>query len=120
MVTLEPTSCVVVTHKALQEHIPANPEFAFELLARVTRRACLATQGARGMALTRVYGRVTGAAAWQSRDCATRVALGRQSRHEVPATQRCRAEFEAMRRERGTAIAQLDHAESAFESVKMG
>jgi CRP/FNR family transcriptional regulator, cyclic AMP receptor protein len=59
VVTLEPTSCVVVTRKALQEHIAANPEFAFELLARVIRRARLATQSARSMALLDVYGRVS-------------------------------------------------------------
>jgi CRP/FNR family cyclic AMP-dependent transcriptional regulator len=58
VITLEPTVCVVVTRQTLREHIAANPEFAFELLARVIRRARLATQSARNMALLDVYGRV--------------------------------------------------------------
>jgi CRP/FNR family cyclic AMP-dependent transcriptional regulator len=58
VITLEATSCVVVTRQTLREHIAAQPEFAFELLARVIRRARLATQSARNMALLDVYGRV--------------------------------------------------------------
>ena len=58
VITLEATTCVVVTRQTLREHIAAHPEFAFELLARVIRRARLATQTARNMALLDVYGRV--------------------------------------------------------------
>jgi CRP/FNR family cyclic AMP-dependent transcriptional regulator len=58
VITLEPTVCVVVTRHTLREHIAANPEFAFELLTRVIRRARLATQSARNMALLDVYGRL--------------------------------------------------------------
>ncbi|WOB08489.1 Crp/Fnr family transcriptional regulator [Piscinibacter gummiphilus] len=58
VITLEPTVCVVVTRKTLRDHIAASPEFAFELLARVIRRARLATQTARNMALLDVYGRL--------------------------------------------------------------
>ena len=58
VITLETTVCSVVTRKTLREHIVANPEFAFELLSRVIRRARLATQSARSMALLDVYGRV--------------------------------------------------------------
>jgi CRP/FNR family cyclic AMP-dependent transcriptional regulator len=58
VITMEATVCSVVTRKTLREHIAANPEFAFELLARVIRRARLATQSARDMALLDVYGRV--------------------------------------------------------------
>jgi CRP/FNR family cyclic AMP-dependent transcriptional regulator len=58
VITLEPTVCVVVTRQTLRDHIAANPEFAFELLSRVIRRARLATQSARNMALLDVYGRV--------------------------------------------------------------
>lgn len=59
VITLEPTVCVVVTRKTLRDHIAASPEFAFELLGRVIRRARLATQSARSMALLDVYGRLT-------------------------------------------------------------
>ena len=58
--TLEVTECVVITRHTLREHIAANPEFAFELLARVIQRARMATQSARSMALLDVYGRVAG------------------------------------------------------------
>jgi CRP/FNR family transcriptional regulator, cyclic AMP receptor protein len=58
VITLVPTTCAVVTRKSLREHIAAHPDFAFELLGRVIRRARLATQSARSMALLDVYGRV--------------------------------------------------------------
>jgi CRP/FNR family cyclic AMP-dependent transcriptional regulator len=58
VVTLEATACAVVTRQTLRDHIAANPEFAFELLARVIHRARMATQSARNMALMDVYGRV--------------------------------------------------------------
>lgn len=59
VLTLEATVCAVVTRKTLEEHIARTPEFAFELLSRVIRRARLATQSARSMALLDVYGRVS-------------------------------------------------------------
>jgi CRP/FNR family transcriptional regulator, cyclic AMP receptor protein len=58
VITLEPTECVVVSRQALREHIAANPEFAFELLNRVIRRARIATENARNLALLDVYGRL--------------------------------------------------------------
>jgi CRP/FNR family transcriptional regulator, cyclic AMP receptor protein len=51
-------TCAVLTRQTLREHIRAEPEFAFELIERVIRRARLATQSARSMALLDVYGRV--------------------------------------------------------------
>ena len=51
-------TCAVLTRQTLREHIKLEPEFAFELLARVIRRARLATQSARNMALLDVYGRL--------------------------------------------------------------
>lgn len=51
-------TCAVLTRQSLREHIAAEPEFAFELIARVARRARIATQSARSMALLDVYGRV--------------------------------------------------------------
>ena len=58
VITLEATSCILITRQTLRDHIAANPEFAFELLARVIHRARMATQSARSMALLDVYGRV--------------------------------------------------------------
>jgi CRP/FNR family cyclic AMP-dependent transcriptional regulator len=59
VITLEPTDCVVINRHTLREHIAANPDFAFELIERVIRRARMATQSARNLALLGVYGRVT-------------------------------------------------------------
>ena len=58
VITLEPTTCLVLTRASLLAHIAEHPEFAFELLARVIQRARLATASARSMALLDVYGRL--------------------------------------------------------------
>jgi CRP/FNR family transcriptional regulator, cyclic AMP receptor protein len=59
VVALEPTLCAVLTRRSLREHIAEHPDFAFELLARVIRRARGATRNARSLALLDVYGRLT-------------------------------------------------------------
>jgi CRP/FNR family cyclic AMP-dependent transcriptional regulator len=58
VVTLEPCECAVVTRQTLQQHIAARPEFAFDLLAKVIRRARAATLSAKQLALNDVYGRL--------------------------------------------------------------
>jgi CRP/FNR family cyclic AMP-dependent transcriptional regulator len=58
VMTLEPATCSVVTRVTLKDHISKHPEFAFELLAKVIRRARRATESARDLALLDVYGRV--------------------------------------------------------------
>lgn len=55
---LEPTVCAVVTRASMMQHIAAHPDFAFELIVRLIRRARLATESARSMALLDVYGRL--------------------------------------------------------------
>jgi CRP/FNR family transcriptional regulator, cyclic AMP receptor protein len=52
------TVCAVVSHATLQAHLQREPQFAFELLAKVTRRARMATLGLRQIALNDVYGRL--------------------------------------------------------------
>jgi CRP/FNR family transcriptional regulator, cyclic AMP receptor protein len=59
VITLEATSCAVITRHTLRAHIAMHPDFALDLIARVIRRARLATNNARSMALLDVYGRVT-------------------------------------------------------------
>jgi CRP/FNR family cyclic AMP-dependent transcriptional regulator len=56
--TLEPCECVVVTRQTLLQHIAEHPEFAFDLLAKVIRRARAATLSAKQLALNDVYGRL--------------------------------------------------------------
>lgn len=50
--------CAVITRRTLETFIAEHPAFAFELLAKVIRRARAATLSARQMALNDVYGRL--------------------------------------------------------------
>src|SRR6195952_4014036 len=59
VITLETSECSVVTRQSLERHIAANPEFAFELLSKVIRRARAATLSAKQLALNDVYGRLS-------------------------------------------------------------
>ena len=54
----EPSICAVVTRATLLAYIAEHPEFALELMARLIRRARLATESARSVALIDVYGRL--------------------------------------------------------------
>lgn len=56
---LVPTLCSVVSRAQLRMHIAANPDFAFEMMGRLIRRARMATESARSLALIDVYGRLT-------------------------------------------------------------
>jgi CRP/FNR family transcriptional regulator, cyclic AMP receptor protein len=58
VITLEASVCAMVRRATLEQHIAENPGFAFELLAKVIRRARAATLSARQMALNDVYGRL--------------------------------------------------------------
>lgn len=58
VITMEASSCAVVTRQTLEAHLAAEPGFAFELLAKVIRRARAATLSAKQMALNDVYGRL--------------------------------------------------------------
>jgi CRP/FNR family transcriptional regulator, cyclic AMP receptor protein len=53
-----PTLCAVVTRATLQQHLREDPDFAFELLATVIRRARAATTSLRQVALNSVYARL--------------------------------------------------------------
>lgn len=55
---LETSVCSVVTRKTLLAYIALHPEFALELMGRLIRRARLATESARNVAMIDVYGRL--------------------------------------------------------------
>lgn len=55
----EPSVCALVTRETLLSYIAEQPAFALELMARLIRRARLATENARSVALIDVYGRLT-------------------------------------------------------------
>lgn len=54
----EASTCSVVSRATLLAYIADHPEFALELMARLIRRARLATESARSVALIDVYGRL--------------------------------------------------------------
>ena len=54
----EASTCSVVSRATLLDYIAAHPEFALELMSRLIRRARLATDSARSVALIDVYGRL--------------------------------------------------------------
>jgi CRP/FNR family transcriptional regulator, cyclic AMP receptor protein len=56
----EPTVCAIVTRETLLHYIASDPEFTMGLILRLIRRARLATQSARSMALLDVYSRLKG------------------------------------------------------------
>jgi CRP/FNR family cyclic AMP-dependent transcriptional regulator len=56
--TLAPTLLSLVTRPTLEAHLREDPAFAFELLAKVIRRARAATLGFKQIALNNVYGRL--------------------------------------------------------------
>ncbi|GAB3651523.1 Crp/Fnr family transcriptional regulator [Ramlibacter alkalitolerans] len=55
--TLETTTCAVITRETLLSYIAQEPDFALEMMARLIRRARLATESTRSLALIDVYGR---------------------------------------------------------------
>ena len=54
----EASTCAVISRATLLAYIADHPEFALELMARLIRRARLATESARSVALIDVYGRL--------------------------------------------------------------
>jgi len=58
VITLEDSQCAVVTRRTLEAFVAEHPAFAFELLAKVIRRARAATLSTRQLALNDVYGRL--------------------------------------------------------------
>lgn len=55
---LETSVCAMVTRPTLEAHLAAEPQFAFELLAKVIQRARAATTRVRNMGQIDVYGRL--------------------------------------------------------------
>ena len=56
--TMEAATCAVVTRETVRRLVADRPEFAFELLGKVIRRARAATLSAKNLALNDVYGRL--------------------------------------------------------------
>ena len=58
VLTLQPTLCAHVTRAQLEQHLESDPRFAFELLAKVIRRARATSLSLKQIALNDVYGRL--------------------------------------------------------------
>jgi CRP/FNR family transcriptional regulator, cyclic AMP receptor protein len=58
VITLEASTCAVITRTTLERHIAEHPGFAFELIGKLIRRARAATLSAKQLALNDVYGRL--------------------------------------------------------------
>lgn len=58
VIAVEPTVCSRLTRQTVQQHVHDDPAFAFELLLVVIQRARTATETAKDLALTDVYGRL--------------------------------------------------------------
>jgi CRP/FNR family cyclic AMP-dependent transcriptional regulator len=58
VMTLEPTTCSVVTRDTLKEAISAKPDVAMALISTLIDRARIATDSVKNLALMDVYGRV--------------------------------------------------------------
>ena len=58
VITEEASRLVMITRASLLTHISEHPEFAFELLTKVIRRARAATLSTKQLALNDVYGRL--------------------------------------------------------------
>jgi CRP/FNR family cyclic AMP-dependent transcriptional regulator len=58
VITLEPTTCSVVTREALREAIAASPDFALLMITTLIDRARTTTTNVKNLALMDVYGRV--------------------------------------------------------------
>ncbi|NUZ05958.1 cyclic nucleotide-binding domain-containing protein [Piscinibacter koreensis] len=58
VMTLEPTTCSVVTAGNLRRFIDAHPDFAHHLILKLIRRVRQATDSVKSLALQDVYGRV--------------------------------------------------------------
>jgi CRP/FNR family transcriptional regulator, cyclic AMP receptor protein len=56
--TMEPTKCAVISRQTLRSFIQENPEFAFEVIAKLIQRIRNATDKTASLALSDVYGRL--------------------------------------------------------------
>ena len=59
VVTLEPTTCSVISRDTLRRFIADNPDFALQLIAKLIQRTRIAVENVKRLALLDVYGRLT-------------------------------------------------------------
>ncbi|HYP82966.1 Crp/Fnr family transcriptional regulator [Variovorax sp.] len=92
---VEATVCAVVTRETVLQHIATDPEFALALIQRLIRRARLATESARSMALLDVYSRLRALLEQRARPAAdgTRVVAERLTHQAIASEIGCSREM---------------------------
>jgi CRP/FNR family cyclic AMP-dependent transcriptional regulator len=58
VITVEPTTCAVVSRAQFRDFILAHPDFALHLIERLIQRIRVATENVKSLALSDVYGRL--------------------------------------------------------------
>jgi CRP/FNR family cyclic AMP-dependent transcriptional regulator len=58
VVTLEPTTCAIVTRARFREFILTHPDFALHLIEKLIHRVRRTTESVKSLALSDVYGRL--------------------------------------------------------------
>ncbi len=58
VITVDPTTCAIVTREKFRDFIAANPDFAQHLIRTLIHRARNATENVKSLALSDVYGRL--------------------------------------------------------------
>lgn len=59
VVTLESTTCSLISRDMMRRYVTANPDFALQLIAKLIRRTRIAVENVKRLALLDVYGRLT-------------------------------------------------------------
>lgn len=59
VVTLEATTCSLVSRDKVRQYVAANPDFALQLIAKLIQRTRTAVENVKRLALLDVYGRLT-------------------------------------------------------------
>ena len=59
VITLESTTCSVISRDMMRRYVATNPDFALQLIAKLIRRTRIAVENVKRMALLDVYGRLT-------------------------------------------------------------
>jgi len=58
VITVEPTTCAIVTRAQFRDFVLAHPEFALHLIEKLIGRVRLTTDNVKSLALSDVYGRL--------------------------------------------------------------
>ena len=58
VMTVEPTTCAIVTRASLRDFVLAHPEFAMHLIVKLIQRVRVTTENVKSLALSDVYGRL--------------------------------------------------------------